>query len=115
MWSLQIALKRAHVLQSASVPAVVPLPQKVCKAAGDISNLPVLLCFVLFYGLAEAHYWHQKPISGGWRDGSEVKSTGCSSRGPEFNSQQLYAGSQPSIVRPGTLFWSTGINADRTL
>jgi hypothetical protein len=25
---------------------------------------------------------------GGWRDGSEVKSTGCSSRGPEFNFQQ---------------------------
>ena len=24
----------------------------------------------------------------GWRDGSVVKSTGCSSRGPEFNSQQ---------------------------
>jgi hypothetical protein len=23
-----------------------------------------------------------------WRDGPEVKSTGCSSRGPEFNSQQ---------------------------
>ena len=25
----------------------------------------------------------------GWRDGSNVKSTDCSSRGPEFNSQQL--------------------------
>jgi hypothetical protein len=25
---------------------------------------------------------------GGWRDGSAVKSTGWSSRGPEFNSQQ---------------------------
>jgi hypothetical protein len=24
----------------------------------------------------------------GWRDGSEVKSTDCSSRGPELNSQQ---------------------------
>jgi hypothetical protein len=24
----------------------------------------------------------------GWRDGSVVKSTDCSSRGPEFNSQQ---------------------------
>jgi hypothetical protein len=24
----------------------------------------------------------------GWRDGSAVKSTDCSSRGPEFNSQQ---------------------------
>jgi hypothetical protein len=25
---------------------------------------------------------------GGWRDGSAVKSTDCSCRGPEFNSQQ---------------------------
>jgi hypothetical protein len=28
----------------------------------------------------------------GWRDGSVVKSTGCSPRGPEFNSQQ------PSVI-----------------
>jgi hypothetical protein len=34
---------------------------------------------------------------GGWRDGSEVKGTVCSSRGPEFNSQQPHGGSQPSI------------------
>jgi hypothetical protein len=31
----------------------------------------------------------------GWRDGSVVKSTDCSSRGPEFNSQQPLDGSQP--------------------
>jgi hypothetical protein len=29
---------------------------------------------------------------GGWRDGSVVKITDCSSRGPEFNSQQLHGG-----------------------
>jgi hypothetical protein len=29
----------------------------------------------------------------GWRDGSAVKSTDCSSRGPEFNSQQTHGGS----------------------
>jgi hypothetical protein len=33
-----------------------------------------------------------------WRNGSEVKSTDCSSRGPEFNSQQPHGGSQPSVV-----------------
>ena len=27
-----------------------------------------------------------------WRDGSVVKSTGCSSRGPEFKSQQPHGG-----------------------
>jgi hypothetical protein len=32
---------------------------------------------------------------GGWRGGSVVKSTDCSSRGPEFNSQQPHGGSQP--------------------
>jgi hypothetical protein len=34
----------------------------------------------------------------GWRDGSAVKSTDCSSRGPEFNSQQPHSGSQPSVM-----------------
>jgi hypothetical protein len=35
----------------------------------------------------------------GWRDDSSVvKSSGCSSRGPEFNSQQPYGGSQPSVI-----------------
>jgi hypothetical protein len=34
----------------------------------------------------------------GWRDGSAVKNTDCSSRGPEFNSQQPHGGSQPSAV-----------------
>ena len=28
-----------------------------------------------------------------------VKSTDCSSRGPEFNSQQPHDGSQPSVMR----------------
>ena len=40
----------------------------------------------------------------GWSHGSEVKSTGYSSRGPEFNSQQPYGGSQPSVMRSGALF-----------
>jgi hypothetical protein len=35
-----------------------------------------------------------------------VKSTDCSSRGPEFNSQQPHGGSQPSVMRSDTLFWS---------
>ena len=34
----------------------------------------------------------------GWRDGLAVKSTGCSSRGPEFNSEQPHGGSQPSVM-----------------
>jgi hypothetical protein len=48
----------------------------------------------------------KKRQTGDWRDGSEVKSTDCSSKGPEFNSQQPYGGSQPSVMRSDALFWS---------
>jgi hypothetical protein len=41
----------------------------------------------------------------GWRDDSVVKSTDCSSRGPEFNSQQPHGGSQPFIMGSDALFW----------
>jgi hypothetical protein len=41
----------------------------------------------------------------GWRNGSAVKNTDCSSRGPEFNPQQLRGGSQPSVMRSDALFW----------
>jgi hypothetical protein len=34
-----------------------------------------------------------------------VKSTDCSSRGPEFNSQQPHGGSQPSVMGSDALFW----------
>jgi hypothetical protein len=40
----------------------------------------------------------------GWRDGSPVKSTDCSSRGPEFNSQQPHGGSQPTVMGSDVLF-----------
>jgi hypothetical protein len=42
----------------------------------------------------------------GWRDGSAVKNTDCSSKGPEFKSQQPHGGSQPSVMRSDTVFWS---------
>ena len=41
----------------------------------------------------------------GWRDGTAVKSTDCSYKDPEFNSQQLHGGSQPSVVESNALFW----------
>jgi hypothetical protein len=34
-----------------------------------------------------------------------VKSTDCSSRGPEFNSQHPHDGSQPSVMGYDDLFW----------
>jgi hypothetical protein len=39
-----------------------------------------------------------------WRDGSEVKSTDCFSRGPEFNSQQQHGGSRSSVMGSNDLF-----------
>jgi hypothetical protein len=44
-----------------------------------------------------------------WRDGSVVKSTDCSSRGPEFKSPQPHGGSQPSLGRSDALFWPVDI------
>jgi hypothetical protein len=39
-------------------------------------------------------------------DGSVVvKSTDCSSRGPEFKSQQPHDGSEPSVMGSDALFW----------
>lgn len=48
----------------------------------------------------------------GWRDILEVKSIDCSSRGPEFNSQPLHCGSQPSLMRFDAFFWHAGKYAD---
>jgi hypothetical protein len=42
---------------------------------------------------------------GGWRDGAAGKSTGCSSRGPEFKSQQPHGDSQPSVMGYDAIFW----------
>jgi hypothetical protein len=44
-------------------------------------------------------------VRGGCRDGSAAKSTDCSSRGPEFKSQQPHSGSQPSVMGSNALFW----------
>jgi hypothetical protein len=41
----------------------------------------------------------------GWRDGSAVKSTDCSFRGPEFNSQQPHGSLQPSVMESDAFFW----------
>ena len=42
-------------------------------------------------------------------EGSAVKSTDYSSRGPEFNSQQPHGGSQPTVIGSDALF---GVSED---
>jgi hypothetical protein len=63
--------------------------------------------FILAY--SQLNYYHLQVILkyfyGGWRDGSEVKSTDYSSKGPEFKSQQPHGGSQLSIMRSDAFFW----------
>jgi hypothetical protein len=54
----------------------------------------------------EPSYPLPKAVILGWRDGSVVKSTDCSSKGPEFNSQQPHGDSQPSVMRSDVIFWS---------
>jgi hypothetical protein len=44
-----------------------------------------------------------------------VKDTGCSSRGPEFNSQQPHGGSQPSVMGSDALFWHAGVHTTKIL
>jgi hypothetical protein len=46
----------------------------------------------------------KKIIPLGWRDGSVVKSTDCSSEGPEFKFQQPQGDSQSSVMRSDSLF-----------
>ena len=46
-----------------------------------------------------------KKLLAGCRDGSAVKGTDCSSRAPEFKSQQPRGGSQPPAMGFDALFW----------
>ena len=50
----------------------------------------------------------------GWRDGSAVKSTDCSSEGPKFKSQQPHGGSQPSVMRTDAS-WTATVYLDITI
>lgn len=56
-----------------------------------------------------------KSFNEGWRYDLVCKSTGCSSRDPELNSQEPHGGSQPYIVESNAHFWDKGIHEDRAL
>lgn len=56
-----------------------------------------------------------------WRDGSAAKSSGCSTKGPEFDPQHPHGASQLSItlvlvyiIPPSELTWCTGTLAGKT-
>jgi hypothetical protein len=49
------------------------------------------------------------------RGGEGLRSTGCSFRGPEFNSQQPHGGSQSSVMCSDAPFWHAAVHPDRAL
>jgi hypothetical protein len=53
--------------------------------------------------LLEIHTAEKESVWG-WGDGLVVKSNECSSRGAEFNSQQLQGGSQPCVMGSDAVF-----------
>jgi hypothetical protein len=63
----------------------------------------LLLPFKVSFPGAEWNFKFEMTL--GWRESSAVKSTDCSSRGPEFKSQQPHGGSQPPVMRSDALFW----------
>jgi hypothetical protein len=73
--------------------------------------------FLGIYSLDISHaYAHtfvnffQVYVSGVWQNGSAGKSSNCSSKGPEFKSQQPHGGSQPLVMRSNTLFCASEDN-----
>jgi hypothetical protein len=48
----------------------------------------------------------KKFIEGAGEMAQWVRAPDCSSKGPEFKSQQPHGGSQPSVTRSDALFWS---------
>jgi hypothetical protein len=70
-----------------------------------------LRCSLMFLGLnlqtSDLHkaliIFFKKSSFQDWRNGLVVKIIDCSSRGPEFNSQQPHGGSQPSVMRSDAL------------
>ena len=74
------------------------------KVSFMVSRELHILCF--YYQWRNFWNWRLlKTYTWGWRDGSAVKSTGCSSSGPEFNSQEPHGGSEPSVMESDVLFW----------
>ena len=91
-----------------------------CKPAWQIPFVCVCVFIINIHTYINIYLSYQfcslrKSWLGGWRDGSEVKSPGCSSRGPKFNSQQPHGGSQPSIIWTNALFWHAGVQSTHIL
>lgn len=60
--------------------------------------------------------FHKDHFTGGWRDGSAIRSTCCSCRTPGSDSQHLHGGSQPPITPvPDSLMSSSDLQQHKEL
>jgi hypothetical protein len=97
---MQLSHSDPHVLFLSNYLLTPPTPLKVTfniieLAYGHNHTLSPLVCLPFF------------PVKGNrLESGSVGKNTDCSSEGPEFKSQQPHGGSQPSVTRSDSLFWS---------
>jgi hypothetical protein len=111
----ELGLESYSVVQVALKPMILlpqPLQSWDCRCVIGYSLLWLTACspsrdsFTLIHCYYYCYFSCQvKFHCGGWRDGSEVESSDCSSRGPEFKSQQPHGGSQPSVMSSDVLFW----------
>ena len=70
----------------------------------------------IFPAIKEWRWEFKYPWAWGWGDGSEVKSTCCSCRGPRFSSQRPHGGPQPSVTPvPGDPMPSSDLQFQGTL
>jgi hypothetical protein len=76
-----------------------------CARTTEVKGQDQHCCTVAASGERLFRKGEQEKRNPGWRDGSVVKRTDCSSKGPEFNPQQPHGGSQPSVMGSDALFW----------
>jgi hypothetical protein len=111
-WKSSGSVKRADKMRSAATSGATSWVQNLTRLPNwkrqwpKNSPLESVKCTLLGYLYINVtlKLVFQKIIMG-WRNGSVVKSTDCSSRCPEFNSQQRHGGSQPPIKSSNVLFW----------
>jgi hypothetical protein len=94
---------------------VVVLPRwQFCFSQALYKFIHILTVTFTVHSFVNAFFTHQqlqdiftqfRAVDWGWRDGSAVKNTDSSSKGPEFKSQQPHGGLQPSIRKSDALFW----------
>jgi hypothetical protein len=65
----------------------------------------MMLCNPLLYQYVPDAEIQELTNRCGWGDGLVVKSTDCSPRSAEFNSQQPHGGSHPPVMGSDALFW----------